>query len=218
MNNIRQKADTAVGGILLFGCMPSFIILIVIVSLMRPCMGYGKMDLDNSYITRRYMYDRIYVTDSTSNGYELLYYTTNSVTEARYKEIHSRQPLRDSYKRLQVEAGEHFNHKLIDTDIYDFVEYAKTFDINSDDVRLVNIWVYGCEYTKLYQRPHEKYPNGWKFSDDNDLGLLFLKENDVYPYSSSSLHTYRYWECDATSSKDERYTHVTEVDRLRSKR
>ena len=26
MNNIRQKTDTAVEGILLFGCMPSFII------------------------------------------------------------------------------------------------------------------------------------------------------------------------------------------------
>lgn len=213
MNNIGQKADKAVMGILYFGCMPSFIILIIVISMVRSCMGYGEMDLDNSYMTRRYMYDRMYVTDSTRNGYELLLYTTNSVSEARYKEIHSRQPLRDSYKRLQAEAGERFNHRLIDTDIYDFVEYAKTFDINSDDVRLVNIWVYGRDYPKLYLRPHEDYPDGWEYLDDNEFGILFLKEDDIYPYNLEAGRTYRYWECDATSDKDERFTHITKADR-----
>ena len=176
-------------------------------------MGYDQVDLDNSYMTRRYMYDRIYVTDSTRNGFELLLYTTNSVTEGRYKEIHSRQLLRDSYKRLQAEAGEYFNHRLIDTDIYDFVEYAKTFDINSDVVRLVNIWVYGIDYPKLYLRPHEDYPNGWEYGDDNEFGILFLKEYDIYPYNIDAGRTYRYWECDATSNADERHTHITLWDR-----
>ena len=213
MNNFGEKADNVVRGILLIGCMPCFVILILIVALFRSCMGYGEMDLDNSYMVRRYMYDRIYVTDSTGNGYECLLYTTNAVTEARYKEIQSRQALRDSYKRLQAEAAAYFNHDLINTNIYDFVKYAKTFDINDGDVRLVNIWIYGIEYEKLYRRPHKSYPNGWKFSDDNDLGILFLKENDVYNENFQTIQTYRYWGCDATSSKDERYTHVTKSDR-----
>lgn len=213
MNDFRRKADGFVRGVLLIGCMPCFIILVLIVAMFRSCMGYGEIDLDNSYMCRRYMYDRFYVTDSTDNGFELLLYTTKAVTDARYKEIKSRQHLRDSYKRLQAEAGEHFNQDLINTNIYDFVEYAKTFDVNADDVRLVNVWVYGTEHQKLYRRPHNDYPNGWKFSDHYELGILFLKENDVYMNNFSTIQTYRYWECSATSSKDERYTHVTESDR-----
>ncbi len=218
MSNFGQKADQAVMGILYIGCMPCFIILVLIVAMFRSCMGYGEIDIDNSYMTRRYMYDRLYIQDSTGVGFECLWYTTKSVTEARYDEIRSRQHLRESYKRLQAEAGEHFNHNLINTDIYDFVEYAKTFDIDSTDVRLVNIWVYGKEYEDLYRRPHPDFPDGIHYLDRiKELGELYLEENDVYPYNFSTPRTYRYWGCYATSSKDERYTHITKSDRLRAK-
>lgn len=170
------------------------------------CYNY---DIDNSTMKRRQLYDRFQITDSTGCGFELLYYTTNQVTDERYREIKSRKHLHDSYKTLRENAANHFRHDLINTDIYDFVKYAKRFDIDSLDVRLVNIWVYGKRYEKLYQQPHPDFPSSNSENCENsDLGVLYLKENDVYPYNFLCSRTYRYWGCSVTSSKDERYTHI----------
>ncbi len=182
-------------------------------------MGYNKISIDNSYMVQRYQYDRAYIRDSTGNGYELVWYTTNQVTDKRYEEIRSRQHLRDSYSRLKREAADHFGHDLINTDIYDFAKYAKTFDIDSADVRLVNIFVYGKEYENLYRQPHPDFPDGVHYMDElDDLGELYIKENDLYPYNFSAMHRYRYWGCEVSSLSDERYTHITRLDRLRVKR
>lgn len=218
MSNFGQKADNFVGGIILIGCMPSFLILIAVIGIFRSCMGYDEIDIDNSIMTRRHSYRRMYITDSLGNGFETLHYTTNDVSDARYKEIMSREHLWHSYNRLRDEAADHFDHDLINTDIYDFVEYAKTFDIDSADVRLVNIWAYGRGYEKLYHRPHEDYPDGWKDGDDVGFGAAYLKENDVYNKNFSHIRTYRYWGCSATSLTDERYSHITSYDRGRYKR
>ncbi|MFR9546473.1 MAG: hypothetical protein SNJ29_12985 [Rikenellaceae bacterium] len=218
MNNFRQKADNFVGGMLLIGCMPSFLILIAVIGIFRSCMGYDEISIDNSIMTRRYSYRRMYITDSLGNGFETLHYTTNAVSSARYDEIMSREHLWHSYNKLRAEAADHFGHDLINTDIYDFVEYAKTFDIDSADVRLVNVWAYGREYEKLYQRPHEDYPDGWRNGDDVEFGTLYLKESDVYSENFSYIQRYRYWGCSATSLADERYTHISQSDRLQHKR
>lgn len=219
MNNIGQKADNLVAGVLLIGCTPSFLILIGIIALFRSCMGYGEIDIDNSTMLRRYMYDRINITDTMGNGYELLLYTTNAVSDKRYEEIKSRQHLRDSYKQLKAEAADYFDNDLLNTDIYDFVEYAKRFDVDSCDVRLVNIWVYGSQYEALYQQPNSDFPLKIDQIDRiNNLGVLYLKENDVYPYNLTAPRTYRYWQCEATSLQDERYSHITEADQVRSRR
>ena len=219
MNNIGQKADNLVAGVLLIGCTPSFLILIGIIALFRSCMGYGEIDIDNSTMLRRYMYDRINITDTMGNGYEILLYTTNAVSDKRYEEIKSRQHLRDSYKQLKAEAVDYFDNDLLNTDIYDFVEYAKRFDVDSCDVRLVNIWVYGSQYEALYQQPNTDFPLKIDQIDKiHNLGVLYLKENDVYPYNLTSPRTYRYWQCEATSLQDERYSHITEADQVRSRR
>lgn len=52
-------------------------------------------------------------------------------------------------------------------------------------MRLLNIWVYG-DIEELYKYPHDLYPNGWELLDDDDLGVLYLKEYDVYPYNFSA--------------------------------
>ena len=217
MSTLLEKGDRAVEGILLIGCMPCFIVLILIIAMFRSCMGYDEIDIDNSTMRRREMYDRTVIKDSTGNGYELLWYTTNPVSDRRYEEIKSRKHLDESYKKLKKEAAAHFDNDLINTDIYDVVKYAKTFDIDSADVRLVNIFIYGSEYEKLYQRQHKDYPDGWEMLDDDDFGGLYLEEYDVYKRNNSALPYYRYWGCYATSLYDERYTHVTRSDRLRSR-
>lgn len=217
MSSLLEKGDKAVKGVLLIGCMPCFIVLILIIAMFRSCMGYGEIDIDNSIMRSRCDYERMMIVDSTGNGFELLYYTTEAVTDLRFEEINSRKHLIDSYKKLKNEAAAHFDHDLINTDIYDFVKYAKTFDIDSADVRLVNIWVYGNEYKKLYHRPHKDYPDSDRRFYDFDFGILYLEEYDVYPYNFEALRRYKYWGCDSTSLTDERYTHITKSDILRRK-
>lgn len=214
-NRFIDIADKGCGVVLLLGSTTSFLILIAVIGLCRSCMGYDEIDIDNSYMVKRYQFDRAYVEDSTGNGYELLWFTTDYVTEKRYKEILTRKPIWDSYKRLEAEAGDHFNHRLIETDIYDFVKWAKRYDIDPD-VRLTNIWVYGTEYKKLYRQPNERFPEV-QTPFAYDIGILFLKEFDVYPYNLQAGRTYRYWQCEVTSSSDERFSHVTEQDYLQVK-
>lgn len=215
-NRFSEITEKGCGVVLLAGGTTSFLILIAVIGIFRSCMGIGDINIDSSYMVQRYQFDRGYVEDSTGNGYELLWYTTNSVTQKRYEEILTRQPIRESYKRLKAEAGDHFNHNLIETDIYDFAAWAKSYDIDPD-VRLVNIWVYGSEYKKLYRQPNNDFPEVFTpFA--HDIGILFLKEFDVYPYNPETGRTYRYWQCEVTSSSDERFNHVTEQDYLRAKR
>ncbi|MFR9529533.1 MAG: hypothetical protein SNF93_07505 [Rikenellaceae bacterium] len=217
MNKFLKTADTFVGGVLLVGCMPSFFILIAIVGIFRSCMGCDEIDIDNSIMVQRYMYDRADIRDSTGNGYELLWFTTNAVTDKRYEEIKSRQHLRKSYDSLKRSAADHFRHDLISTDIYDFAKYAKQFDIDSADVRLVNIFVCGKEYEALYRQPHPDYPDGTHYMDSHhDLGELYITENDIYPYNPDVGRTYRYWGCEAKTKADERHTHITKWDRERA--
>ena len=216
MSDFIRKVNDGIFIVFLIGVGKCFLVLIAIIGVTRSCIGCDEVDIDNSYMVRRYDYDRIFIEDSIGNGFELLYYTTEAVTDKRFEEIKSRRHLDESYKKFKNEAADHFNHDLQNTNIYDFVKYAKTFDLDSTEVRLVNIWVYG-KFKILYRRPHDLYPDGWKSGDDYDLGLLFLKEYDVYPYNFEAPQCYRYWGCDATSLSDERYSHVTEADRRRSK-
>lgn len=215
MSNFIQKINNIIGVVLLLGGTTSLFIAIAAIGLFRSCAGLDKIDIDNSYMVSRREYDRAYIADSTLCGFELLWYTSKPVTDLRYDEIKSRKHIRESYQRLKREAPDHFNHDLINTDIYDFVEYAKSFDVDPD-VRLVNIWVYGLEYRQLYQRPNENYPDGWRWEDDNEFGVLYLLENDIHPYNFEAPRKYRYWKCYVTSLSDERFTHITPYDRRRA--
>lgn len=217
MKKILQFLNQGCAVVLLLGGTTSFIIMIATIGLCRSCMGIGEIDIDNSYMIRRYQFDRTFIEDSTGNGYELLWYTTNHVTEKRYREILTRQAIWDSYNRLEDEAGDHFNHRLIETDIYDFVTWAKGYDIDPD-VRLVNIWVYGSECKKLYRQPNDSTPEVVHTPFAPDIGILYLEESDIYPYNPDADRRYRYWQCEVTSESDERFNHVTERDYLRAKR
>ncbi|MFR9542201.1 MAG: hypothetical protein SNJ29_13920 [Rikenellaceae bacterium] len=94
------------------------------------------------------------------------------------------------------------------------IDPPKTEDVDSADVRLVNIFVCGSEYEELYRQPHPDYPDGTYFMDSHhNLGELYITENDIYPYNPDAGRTYRYWGCDAKTKTDERHTHITKWDR-----
>ena len=165
--------------------------------------------MDVSNMKQRECYDRQYLTDSTRVGFELVWYTTNTVTPKRLKEIQSREPIRKAQKQLLQEAPEHFKHDFFHTDIYDFARYARQFDVDPD-VRLVNLFVYGMALEQQYLQPNPNLPDGCtEYNTSTQQGVLYLEENDIYPYNPKAGPTYRYWKCWRTSTTDERYTHFT---------
>ncbi len=193
----------------LIGGTTSLIILIAVIGLIKECVGPKVNPLDNSYMTQRVEFGRAIVRDSTDVGFELVWYTTNPVTNARAEEIKSRRYIREAQKRLLEEAPEHFGHNFINTDIHDFAAYARKYDVDAD-VRLVNIFVYGEELEKQYLQPNPSLPDGCtEYNPWTQQGILYLEENNIYICNHSAEHVYRYWKCWRTSTKDERYTHFT---------
>ena len=130
-----------------------------IIGLVKECVGPKEDPMDVSNMKQRECYDRQYLIDSTRVGFELVWYTTNTVTPKRLKEIQNRQPIRKAQKQLLQEAPGHFNHDFFHTDIYDFARYARQFDVDPD-VRLVNLFVYGMALEQQYLQPNPNLPDG----------------------------------------------------------
>ena len=210
MNKLWNIINQGCAVVLLLGGTTSFLILIAVIGLFRSCMGYDEIDIDNDIMKRRHMFDQAYITDSLGNGYELQWWTKDAVSDKRWKEMLTRYHVYKSYQKLEEEAPARFNHDLINTDIYEFTQYAKQFDIDPD-IRLATVFVYGLEYKKLYWRPNPAYPE-LKLSPLDDIGILYIGEFDVYPYNFEAPQRYRYWKCFATSLTDERYSHITEIE------
>lgn len=198
----------------LIGGTTSLIILIVIIGLFKNCFGEKIDPMDDTYMKQREMYDRHAIYDSTSVGFDFLWYTTNAVSKERAEEIRSRKHIREAQKEfLKIVTG-HFKHDFFNADIYDVAEYAKKFDVDPD-VRLVNVFVIGQRLEDQYLRPNPNLPDGGCTEPyyGTDQGVLYIEEYDIYPTSEDSVRTYRYWKCTQTSSTDERYTHFIEMER-----
>lgn len=202
----------------LIGGTTSLIILIVIIGLCKSCFGEKIDPMDDTYMKQREMYSRHAVYDSTSVGFDFLWYTTNAVSKARADEIQSRKHIREAQREFVETVADHFKHNFFNTDIYDIAEYAKKFDVDPD-VRLVNVFVIGQRLEDQYLRSNPDLPDGGCTEPyyGTDQGVLYIKEIDIYPPSVDSLRTYRYWDCPRTSSTDERYTHFTETERKQGK-
>lgn len=210
--NIVEKGCFLVG---IIGGTTSMIIFIVVIGLIKSCVGSDVDPIDNSYMTQRECYNRKILTDSTGIGFELLWYTTKPVTEKRMEEIKTRKPIQEAQQQLMEEAPEHFKHNFFHTDIHDFAKYAVKFDVDSD-VRLVNIFIYGQRLKEQYWLPNPDLPDGGctKPAYGTDQGTLYLKEDDIYDCNPEAGSLYRYWRCWRTSTKDERYTHFTTSERI----
>ena len=193
----------------LIGGPTSLIILIVIIGLVKECVSPKEDPMDVSIMKQRECYDRRFLTDSTGVGFELVWYTTNPVTPKRLDEMQTRDTIIKAKKQFLQEAPEHFNHDFFHTDIHDFARYARRFDVDPD-VRLVNLFVYGMALEKEYLRPNPNLPDGCtEYNTTTQQGILYLEENDIYPYNTEASPKYRYWKCWRTSTTDERYTHFT---------
>lgn len=196
----------------LIGGTTSMVILIIIIGLIKECVGPKEDPMDVSIMKQRECYDRRYLTDSTGVGFELVWYTTKPVTPKRLKEIQTRDTIRKAQKQLLEQAPVYFNHNFFYTDIYDFAGYARKFDVDPD-VRLVNLFVYGEMLERQYLQPNPNLPDAcMEYNFLTQQGILYLEECDIYPYNPDARATYRYWKCWRTSKIDERYTHFTNAE------
>ena len=210
MGRIYREIERGVYAVGLIGGIPCLIIFTLIIGEVKECAGEKVDKIDNSINIRKYAFKNLYVTDSIRNGFEVVYQTVNDVTSARLDEIRSRQHVKEAFMALKNDAPIHFG-LMLNTDIYDFAEFAKRYDYDKD-VKINAIFVSGRDKEAMYQRPS---PRGATFASGNEIfyeqGIQYIYGSDIYPYAENPERTYRYWQCNgtySTSTTDERYSHV----------
>ena len=216
MNSKIDKANL-IASILIANWLWVVIILVVIIGIIKSCIGDDIDPMDNSIVKSREVVEHVIVTDSTYNGFRVVYATKNSVTQERLTEIKSRAHIRDAFERLKNEAPVHFG-SLLETDIYDFAEFAIGYDVDPD-IHLHNIFIEGYEKCKLYIGPNPRIENpAVFFNAGTEQGAQYIGHKDIYFRRRKEDRIYRYWKCygiHATSSEDERYSHFSEDERVR---
>ena len=192
MSNFRSKADE----------------LVFIAAAIDP--------MDNDINKSREILEHVMVMDSTYNGFRVVYATENAVTEKRFREIRSRQHIREGFERLKREAPEHFGGSLRDVDICEFALYARNFHID-DDIQIHNIFIAGHRM-KDYVQPNPNLPGCvTSMNYGTEQGNQYLNDQDINVYIPNGGRRYRYWKCRyllQVSDTDERFSHFTEEERL----
>ena len=194
-----------------------FIMLIAGVYIVKSCTGNSMDRMDDSIISCRQIVEHLNVLDSTYNGFRVVYATKNNVTNARLTEIRNREHIRDAFERLQNEAPVHFNGSLLNTDIYDFAEFAVRYDSDSD-IEMHNIFVAGHKKSSLYIGKNFNIDKPAQFFDPRtEQGIQYLSHDDIYCRRELKSRIYRYWKCygnNQTSKTDERFSHFSEDERI----
>ena len=217
MKDLRQKADNAVFIAAAIGNRGVLIAIVCIIGLVKCCITKPP-DLSEESINKSAdIIEHVMVTDSTNNGFRVVYATAEPVTNEKYDEICSRQSIKDNFKRLKHEAPRHFGGSLLETDICDFALYAYRFHIDSD-VRIHNIFVAGKEKMEFYVRTNPKLENcaTWMHFG-TEQGNQYLNSYDINVCIPNGGRIYRYWKCPyllQVSDTDERFSHFSEDDRL----
>ena len=215
MSNKASKADIT-SSILIANWLKVIIFIVVIIGSIRSYVGNDIDPLDNSINKSREIVEHVIVTDSTYNGFRVVYATKNSVSPERFSEIKSRTHIRDSFEKLKAEAPIHFG-SLLKTDIYDFAEFALKYETDPD-IELHNIFVEGRDKCNLYIGSNPKITNPARFFNaGTEQGAQYISRDDIYYRRRKEERIYRYWKCygiHATSLTDERYSHFSEEERL----
>lgn len=217
MSNFWRKADELVFVAAAIGPWAFIVAIVIIVGLVKSCIPDGVDPMDNSIVKAREIIEHVMVRDSTGNGFRVVYVTKNPVTEERFREIRSRQHVREGFERLQREASEHFGGNLLEADICDFALYAYRFPVD-DDICIHNIFVAGKQKMDFYVRPNPDLENcaTW-MNHGTEQGNQYLNEQDINIYIPNGGRRYRYWKCRyllQESDTDERFSHFTEDERL----
>lgn len=217
MSDFGRKADEFTLVAAAIGPWAFIVAMVIIVGLVKGCLPDKTDPMDNSVIKAREILEHIMVRDSSGNGFRVVYVTKDPVTGERFREIRSRQHIREGFDRLKEEAPGHFGGSLLETDICDFALYAYRFHID-DDICIHNIFVAGKQKMEFYFRPNPDLENcaTW-INYKTEQGNQYLNEQDINVYIPNGGRRYRYWKCRyllQVSETDERFSHFTEEERL----
>lgn len=188
---------------------PALIILIgIFVSIFKEKPG----PLDTCLAETRDIVRHVSITDSTRNGFRVVYATRDAVCPKRLEEIQFRKNVWDGYRLIEKEIPLRFNNNLLDADIYDFLDVLLEYEIDPDIV-VFNIFVEGKEKMNMYAKFNPDIYNCATWIDrDTEQGVQYISEIDVkYRHER---RCYRYWRCGRTSNTDERFSHFSEIDRI----
>lgn len=214
----RKRIDSeelALRIVLLVSIAPSLFLGMVVIMSVIDMVKPEKHDIDSGF--GKYWKRQLIVTDSTYNGFEIIYSTKRAVTQERYDEIMARPGVRDSLKNLERDAPAHFGNMLY-TDIYDFGEFAMRYHPDPDLV-ISSLYVYGKKKENLYVGPNPKIRNpGTSIDPLTQQGILYIWGEDLESHITyGSRKIYRYWKCPPpyqVSDTDEHFSHFSEDDRL----
>lgn len=199
------------------GPSTSIAIIIIFIGIVKGCTTETPDPIDNSINKSQKIVQLLRVVDCNGNGFRVHYVTTHAVTEDRYDEICLRQNLKDAFRNLQQDAPLHFGGSLLQTDIYDFADFAKNYDVTSD-VHIDCIFVTGPEKSDFYAQPNPNLPEGELWIDPRtEQGLQWINHRDIYSCMDKGARIYRYWKCSGIreiSLTDERFTHYTTQERV----
>lgn len=217
MTQQRNRADDFITVMAAIGPWRILVFFVVVIGLLRACIPDTTDPMDNSINKSPEIVAHIMVTDSTGNGFRVVYVTARPVTDERFAEIRARQNIKDGFERLQRETLEHFGNSLLDTDICDFALYAYNFPIDKD-IRIHNIFVAGKKKMYLYVQNNPNLPGCATWMNlGTEQGNQYLNSNDINYYIPNGGRIYRYWKCSyllQVSDTDERFSHFTEKERL----
>ncbi len=217
MGNFRNRADNAVFVAASIGPWGIITALVIIVGLVKCCVTKPPDTTKESINKFSDIVEHVMVTDSTQNGFRVVYATNGSVTDEQYQDIRTRKNIKDGFNRLKIDAPRHFKGDLLNTDICDFAFYAYRYHID-DDICIHNIFTAGKEKMNLYVQPNPKLENCALWMNfGTEQGNQYLNFHDINVYIPNGGKIYRYWKCRyllQTSDTDERYSHFTEDERI----
>lgn len=191
--------------------------IICILGIAKCCISKPPDTTDDNINKSTEIVEHVMVLDDTYNGFRVVYATAGAVTNEKYKDIYSRQSIKDGFRRLQYDAPNHFGGSLLDTDICDFALYVYRFHID-DDLRIHNIFVAGKQKMGFYVRHNPKLVDCATWMNfATEQGNQYLNFHDINVYIPNGGKIYRYWKCRPIlqcSDTDERFSHFTEDERL----
>ncbi len=213
----KRQTEREIRWRIFFHFLPWMVIeLILCIGLLKDCPRTVD-PIDDSINRSQEVVRHLEVCDSTRNGSRVVYVTTRVVTKERLEEIRLRQSLNQAFCKLQDSAASHFGGSLLQTDIYDFAAYARSFDVN-EDVRMHNIFIFGTEKQKLYVGKNPRIANSASWINPaTEQGVQYINADDIYFRIEKGERVYRYWKCHgnhSTSTADERFSHFSEDERL----
>lgn len=199
---------------------PLFILLIVIIGIFKECTDdTDPLDYYDGNAKQEYV-EFLKIHDSNCNGFRVTYSTVNAVTKERLAEIQSRKHIIEAFKRLEKDAVSYFKDNMLYTDIYDFADFAKKYDVDKD-IQIHCIFIDGVEKCNLYIGENKKWlkeKSATWFNVNTEQGTQWINRDDIYR-NKGSKKTYRYWKCTnplcGTSETDERFSHFSEDERIR---